>query len=91
MEKQRRLQHNATLYAVADEPLVSPKKKLEAPVEVSGVWHEPDGTTDGGNELQGGRIKIPMEMCIRDRALGGEMRGVEAPLHLKQPPLRAPA
>jgi penicillin-binding protein 2 len=60
VEKQRRLQHNATLYAVADEPLVSPKKKLEAPVEVSGVWHEPDGTTDGGNELQGGRIKIPM-------------------------------
>jgi penicillin-binding protein 2 len=60
VEKQRRLQHNATLYAVADEPLVSPKKKLEAPVEVSGVWHEPDGTTDGGNELQSGRIKIPM-------------------------------
>jgi penicillin-binding protein 2 len=56
VEKQRRLQHNATLFAVADDPAVKGKKN--GPVELSGVWHEPDGSANGGNDLQGGRMKI---------------------------------
>jgi penicillin-binding protein 2 len=57
VEKQRRVQHNATLFAAVDDP-VTPKKK-DVPVEMSGVWHEPDGNADGGNDLQGGRMKVP--------------------------------
>lgn len=58
VEKQRKLQKNPTLYASADDTM--PKRKDE-PVEMSGVWHEPDGSSDGGDGLQGGRFKIPMD------------------------------
>jgi penicillin-binding protein 2 len=60
VEKQRKLQHNATLFAVADES-ASPKAHKGGTVEMSGVWHEPDGSADGGNDLQGARFKIPVE------------------------------
>ena len=60
VEKQRKLQHNPRAFASVSEP-TSPAGKKDGPVEVSGVWHEPDGTPDGGNELQGGRFKIPVE------------------------------
>ena len=56
VEKQRRLQHNATLFASASEPV-----KKDGAVEMSGVLHQPDGTTEGGDGLQGMRVKIPVD------------------------------
>ncbi len=60
VEKQRRIQHNPTAFAAVTEP-ASPKQQKDGAVEMSGVWHEPDGTAEGGNHVQGARFKIPVE------------------------------
>jgi penicillin-binding protein 2 len=60
VEKQRRIQHNPTAFAAVSDT-AAPKTHKDALVEMSGVWHEPDGSASGGNDLQGGRFKIPLQ------------------------------
>ncbi len=60
VEKQRKLQKNPTAFAAVNEP-ASPKQPKSGAVEMSGVWHEPDGTPEGGNGVQAARFKIPVE------------------------------